>query len=210
VATAFAADQETLASHGYQVAMEMHQPGYIRVQVLKGKGVTKIEWAYDSDWRFMPVVQHPDLGYMLHPIDIAINKVLALAGRNEPRDFLDVLHVQHKLLSLGALCWAAVGKDPGFSPASLLELLKRRGAYRDEDFRRLQLRKQVVLSELKEVWRTSLEEASRFINARPANEVGCLYYSRDQAQCISPDVDSDEDYVLHFGSSRGVIPALYD
>lgn len=30
-------------------------------------------------------------GFMLDPIDLAINKVLALAGRDEPRDFVDML-----------------------------------------------------------------------------------------------------------------------
>jgi hypothetical protein len=27
----------------------------------------------------------------LHPIDLAVNKLLALAGRDEARDFLDIL-----------------------------------------------------------------------------------------------------------------------
>ena len=29
--------------------------------------------------------------------------------------------------SLAGLCWAPAGKDPGFTPLSLLKLLKRRG-----------------------------------------------------------------------------------
>lgn len=63
----------------------------------------------------MPAQKHPHSGYQLHPIDLAINKVLALAGRDEARDFLDVLHAHATILPLGALCWAAVGKDPGFT-----------------------------------------------------------------------------------------------
>ncbi|OGU02199.1 MAG: hypothetical protein A2W29_00260 [Gemmatimonadetes bacterium RBG_16_66_8] len=84
----------------------------------------------------MPLVRDTLGGLLLHPVDLAANKVLALAGRDESRDFVDILFVHERVLPLGALCWAAVGKDPGFTPLSLLELLKRRGRYRPEDPRR--------------------------------------------------------------------------
>ncbi len=53
-----------------------------------------------------------ETGFQLHPIDLAINKVLALVGRDEARDFLDVVVVDATVLSLGALVWAAAAKDP--------------------------------------------------------------------------------------------------
>ena len=62
----------------------------------------------------------------MNPIDLAINKLLALVGRDEPRDYLDI-HEAMRVLPLGALCWAAAGKDPGFTPSMLLDLLRRRG-----------------------------------------------------------------------------------
>ena len=55
-----------------------------------------------------------------------MNKVLALAGRDEPRNFLDINYINREIISLGALCWAACGKDPGFSPTMLLESLQNR------------------------------------------------------------------------------------
>ena len=61
------------------------------------------------------------VGYTLHPIDLAINKLLAVAGRDEPRDFLDIIDLHTRTLPIGALCWAGAGKDPGFTPFSLLE-----------------------------------------------------------------------------------------
>ncbi len=90
---------------------------------------TKIEWAHDSAWRFMPTVRHPLAGYVLHPVDLAVNKLLALAGRDEARDFLDVLDLDRRTLALGALCWAAAGKDPGsFRPeAAVANGARRRG-----------------------------------------------------------------------------------
>jgi len=36
-----------------------------------------LEWARDSAFRFFPLIEHPDLGIVLHPFDLAANKVLA-------------------------------------------------------------------------------------------------------------------------------------
>jgi hypothetical protein len=55
----------------------------------------------------MPLVRDPLGGLLLHPIDLAVNKVLALAGRDEPRDFVDILFVHKTVLQLGGLNWAA-------------------------------------------------------------------------------------------------------
>jgi hypothetical protein len=63
--------------------------------------------------------------------------VLAFVGRNEARDFLDVMDIHKKVLPLPALCWAAAGKDPGLNPRSIVELLKRIGRFRQEDLDRL-------------------------------------------------------------------------
>jgi hypothetical protein len=38
-----------------------------------------IEWTRDSAFRFFPLVGHDDFGLVLHPFDLATNKVLALA-----------------------------------------------------------------------------------------------------------------------------------
>jgi hypothetical protein len=66
-----------------------------------------------GSWRFMPLVRDPLGGLRLDPVDLAINKVLALAGRDEPRDFVDILFVHGRMLALAALCWAAVARTPG-------------------------------------------------------------------------------------------------
>ena len=50
-----------------------------------------VEWAQDSAFRFYPLQQDERFGYRLHDTDAAVNKVLALAGRSEIRDFVDVL-----------------------------------------------------------------------------------------------------------------------
>ena len=130
VAAAYSSDRGLLENAGYAVNVDLNQPGFVRAIVRKDGQATKIEWARDSDWRFMPTLRDDRVGYVLHPVDLATNKVLALAGRDEPRDVLDALHLHRHVLVLGALCWAACGKDPGFTPLSLLELLRRRGRVR--------------------------------------------------------------------------------
>lgn len=125
VAEAFASDRDLLERSGYALDVDLLQPGYVRAIVRKDGQATRVEWARESSWRFLPTVKDDRVGFLLHPVDLTVNKVLALAGRDEPRDVLDVLHLHGLVLPLGALCWAACGKDPGFTPLSLLELLRR-------------------------------------------------------------------------------------
>ena len=115
VATAFAVDRDRLQRAKYAVDVELSLPGFIRAVVRQGEQATRVDWAHDSAWRFMPLVRDTLGGLLLHPVDLAINKVLALAGRDEPRDFVDILFVHRHVLPLAAACWAAVGKDPGLS-----------------------------------------------------------------------------------------------
>jgi len=208
VAEAFSADQGLLEAGGYTIDVDLNQPGYVRAIVRKDGHATKVEWARDSDWRFMPTVRDDRVGFMLHPVDLAVNKVLALAGRDEPRDVLDTLHLHRHVLALGALCWAACGKDPGFTPLSLLELLRRRGRVRAEDLERLDLAEPIDLQELKGEWLEALESVEPFVESLPLGEIGCLYYSASQGIFVDPRVAPNA--VPHFGRPGGVLPRVVD
>ena len=210
VARAYREDQSLLADRGYQVEVDLQQPGYVRAVVRKRDQATKVEWAHDSAWRFLPTIQSEICGYQLHPIDLALNKVLALVGRDEARDLVDTVHVHQHVLPLGALVWAAAGKDPGFTPFSLLELLRRRGRVRPEDLRRLNLAETVELTDLKSAWLEALENADEFVRSRPADEVGCLYFSRSREGFVQPGLDAHEDAVPHYGRPGGVLPTVIE
>ncbi len=210
VASAYDADRRTLLEAGCSVELELSQPGYIRAIARRGTGTTKVEWAHDSSWRFLPVISSDVFGYQLHPVDLAINKVLALAGRDEPRDLLDTLHCHAHVLHLGGLVWAAAGKDPGFSPLSLLELLRRRGRVRPEEVARLHLAGPVDLEQLKADWLAALEAAEGFVRRRPPDEAGCLYYSIDQRRFVDPDEPGTGRVTAHFGAPGGVLPRMLD
>jgi hypothetical protein len=210
VASAFAEDERRLVSAGHSVTVEMRLPGYLRAAVAHAGSSTSVEWAHDSAWRFMPTVPNEVVGYTLHPIDLAINKLLALVGRDEPRDFLDILELHRTTLPLGALCWAAAGKDPGFTPLSVLEILKRRGKYHPEDFNRLNLASPIDLPALKAEWLMALADAERFVRGRPPGEMGCLYYSPSLERFVQPAHDSPSDVVPHYGRPGGVLPRVLE
>ena len=211
VASAFAADRARLTGAAYVVDVELSIPGFIRAVVRKGASATRVDWAHDSAWRFMPLVRDELGGLLLDPIDLAVNKVLALAGRDEARDFVDIMFVHRRVLALAALSWAAVGKDPGLTPLSLLELLKRRGRYHPADFERLNLAQPFHLTVEKSAWLEALSDAEGFARARPAEEAGCLYHSRRAGTFVvpRPGVRLDEqDIVPHFGAPFGVLPRV--
>ena len=208
VATAFADDVQQLDGAGHHVVVEIRLPGYVRATVSRGGAYTKVEWAHDSAWRFLPTIRSVVVGYALHPIDLAINKLLALVGRDEPRDFLDILDLHARTLPLGALCWAAAGKDPGFTPFSLLEMLRRRGKYHPEDFERLHLVEPVDLPALKTQWLAALSDTDAFVRSRPPGEVGCLYYSPSAARFVAPGTTGPADAVPQHGRPGGVLPRV--
>jgi hypothetical protein len=209
VATAFERDRASLAAAGYAVSVDLSQPGYIRATVGRGGETTKVEWAHDSAWRFLPTVRDARAGYVLHPVDLSINKVLTLAGRDEPRDFIDVVFTHRTVLPLGAQCWAAPGKDPGFSPLSLLELLRRRGRHRPEELARLALAAPLDSRALKAEWLEMISSAERFISSRPPHEIGCLYYSVDGRRFVAPAASSPA-IVPHYGRPGGVLPRVVE
>lgn len=213
VASAFAADRQLLERAGFEVGVELALPGFVRAMVGRAGEATRVDWARDSAWRFMPLVRDTLGGLLLHPVDLAINKVLALAGRDEPRDFVDILFVHERVLQLAALSWAAVGKDPGFTPLSLLELLKRRGHFRPEEFARLRMAVDFDLVAAKPEWLAALAEAEAMAGARPAEELGCLYWSLSRKKFVVPRAQTalaEQQVVPHFGRPGGVLPRMAD
>ena len=100
-----AASEDALALQRYGFRLEWAEQHEMlrRAIVTKDGHSTKIEWAHDSAFRFFPVQADAEMGFVLHPLDGATNKMLALGGRAEPRDYLDVLFLHRNVLGLGAL-----------------------------------------------------------------------------------------------------------
>jgi hypothetical protein len=110
VATSAELDAQTLRQTGYSVEWTLRREGMFRAEVTRGEGRVRLDWTTDSAFRFFPVLPDEEFGYCLHEADLATNKVLALAGRLEIRDFLDIILIDRTYLSLGAIMWAPVGR----------------------------------------------------------------------------------------------------
>lgn len=202
--TATDRDERVLLAEGYGIEWVDEQETYRRAVVSQGEAKTKIEWAYDSPFRFFPVQPDPELGYVLHPLDSATNKLLALAGRGELRDYLDVLFLDRQVLGLGALAWAACGKDNGYTPEFLLEEAQRLAHFPAARWASLRLREPVDPVECKQHWLQSLAAAKTLFPRLPISEIGCLYMD-EQGQAVVPK-PGDADFARlrrHFGSFGG-------
>lgn len=124
----------TLEKAGYGIELVFSQPGFIRAVVSTDEGATQIDWAHDSAWRFMPLVEDELGGLLLHRVD---------------------------------------------------------------------------LQEGKQLWLDALQGAEAFVDARPAEEVGCLYYSTERERFEEPLSHDDlakQGLATHFGRPGGVLP----
>lgn len=173
VSAAWDADRVLLEGQGYLVNSERERPGFVQATVSRGHDSLLIEWTRDSAYRFFPLVEHDELGLALHPFDLATNKVLALIGRLEVRDWIDVITCHHQLQPLAYLAWAACGKDPGFSPPAIIEHARRSSRYSASDIAALSFAGPPPdAGKLSRSWRAALDAAGPVIAALPAKHAG--------------------------------------
>lgn len=203
-------DADSLQAAGFTVKWLEQFPAFFRAVVCRGTEVVEIDWAADSAYRFFPVEADPIFGFRLHPIDAATNKVLALVGRSEIRDLVDCLYLHRRLLSLGALVWAACGKDEGYTPERILNEAKRRARFRSAELDQLQLIRRPDPVKFRQAWEVAVAKASTLAEALPPTELGCLYLDKT-GKAVTPNPRRPEFRHLHRhrGTVRGVVPAIF-
>src|SRR5580700_10326216 len=160
-------------------------------EVTQGDASTRLEWVADSDYRFFPTLPDETFGYVLHPVDLAMNKIMAAAGRRELRDIVDLVTVHQTILPLGAVIWAAVEKSPGFTPEGLIAEIRRNANYPVAEWRALQMSEpidpQAIISRLRAV----LDDAEAFVTRMPTDKLGLLFLKGDKV--VQPDPDRVPD-----------------
>ena len=97
VMSAWDSDKRLLEQHGYIVDVLRFLPSFVEALVRKGVDTVAMQWARDSAFRFFPLLEDPTFGLTLHPFDLATNKVLAMAGRLEVRDWIDVIACHERI-----------------------------------------------------------------------------------------------------------------
>jgi len=204
VARAAAADSAFLQEHGFTLAWLRREPNFYSVLVRRQEEATKLEWVVDSDFRFFPAQQDDLFGYVLHPVDLATNKVMAAAGRREPRDVVDLVMIHEQVLPLGAVIWAAVGKSLGFTPEGLINEIRRLARYTEADFRRVASEPPVDPALTMTRLRQALEEAEAFVRRMPTEKAGLLFLK--DGKVVQPDPGHLDGYLTHAGKRRGHWP----
>lgn len=118
------------APPGLEVERIQVNPGFARLIVARGNDRTELDLAADARL-FAAEPGRP--APMLTGEELAADKVLALFGRAEARDFVDLLALE-PLYGLDRLCRLAAEKDRGFTPVILAEMLGQFGRLRRDEF----------------------------------------------------------------------------
>ncbi len=205
VARAAEGDARAIDDAGLGVQWHRREPTLYQAVITDGRDTTKLEWVQDSDFRFFPVQPDPDFGYVLHPVDLAINKIMAAAGRREPRDIVDLIDIHDSILPLGAVAWAAVGKSLGFTPEGLINEVRRLARYTDSDFRRVASEPPVDPDAVMRRLRQVLDEADQFVRSMPTEKAGLLFLG--EGGPVQPDPAALDAYVTHAGARHGHWPS---
>ena len=205
VARAAQEDCALLEQQNYQLQWIRREPNIYAVLAARGTESTKLEWVVDSDFRFFPTIRDETFGYILHPVDLATNKVGAAYGRREPRDVVDLLTIHDRVLPLGAVVWAAAGKALGFTPEGIINEIRRIARYTESDFRRLASDPPVDPAATMTRFRAVLSEAESFIARMPTDKVGLIFLQGGNV--VQPDPDRLQDYQTHAGQQRGQWPS---
>ena len=167
------ADRAVLLDAGFALQILRERAGYVEAEVARNGESVLLQWVRDSAFRFYPLLPHLDFGLTLHPFDLATNKILALVGRSETRDWIDALTCHCEVAPLGLLAWAACGKDEGWNPLLILDEAARNARTSREEWDEIEWQGEAPdLAELKTQWRTALREARDIIALLPPEEVG--------------------------------------
>jgi hypothetical protein len=208
VTDAFQSDRATLLAAGYSVETQISQPSYYRSTIGKDGQYLKLEWVRDTAFRFFPVVEDNDLGYRLHDIDLAINKCLALANRSVVRDALDIIELDRKLISLPAMISGACGKDPGFTPILMIEMMQRHMTFTPHELAAESLTKPIDPVKLKKDLLKLVDRTRKVIDKLSADEIGCIFVDKE-GRVLKELTDLDrKKHRAHFGSVKGSWPRI--
>lgn len=197
-------DAAVLEAAGYSVEWLRQLPTIYTAGVTKDDDGTRLEWVVDSDYRFFPTMPDEVFGYVLHPVDLAMNKVMAAAGRRELRDLVDLLTIHKTILSLGAVIWGAVEKAPGFTPEGLIAEIRRNSHYPTTEWLKLVSSGPIDPKEITSRLRIALEEAEAFVLKMPTDKAGLLFLK--DGHVVQPDPTRLGEYQTHAGQRRGQWP----
>ena len=212
VAKASEMDVASLRTAGFEVDQcvgDWTQPVSFRKAKVSVRGEeVEIDWAADAAFRFFPIQRDPLLGWRLHLFDMATNKALALAARSVTRDYVDIVEL-HKTYPLPAIIWAACGKDPGFSPLLLLEMMRRFARVHPNKLKTIQARDLDPVA-LKIAWTEMSiyadDEITKLADTQPDMPIGVAFVDKDGKPGW---IGQEPTLTIHRPSVRGCWPTVH-
>ena len=213
---AYGCDSRALHEAGFDVIEKRKAPYFVEVSVVGPHGEkTDIQWVSDSAYRFFPLLEDELLGLTLHPFDLATNKLLALMGREVPRDWVDTITCHERLQPLPYLAWAACGKDLGFSPAFILDMAMRVRYVQEELDKAVESEEPLDAATLSQKWHEMIIAARETIRLLPAEEVGKAVLTKDGELFRGTDAELQSalaagDIVFHEGHLGGAWPRIME
>jgi hypothetical protein len=122
--------EQALEEAGFSVRRVREGVGFVRLEV--GRSDESFEIDLASDARLFPAETEAGLP-VLNPTELAVDKVLAIFGRAEARDFVDLAALEEHH-DLGDLFRLAAEKDRGFSIDVFADMLGRFDRLRAAEF----------------------------------------------------------------------------
>ena len=179
-----------------------------KARVSKGNDRVDVDWSHDSAFRFFPIVPDDNLGWRLHLFDMATNKALALGSRMETRDYVDIVELS-RIYPLEAIIWAACGKDAGFNPLSLFQMVMRFARIDPVDLDKIKARDLDPVT-LKQEWIAASDQAREEMTAladeQPDTPIGVAFVD---AKGEPGWIRRDPALRVHHPSLRGCWPVVH-
>lgn len=196
-------DVNLLLEAGYEVdSQQKHEGLYEAVVFSEGQHPAKLQWVQSGLLNFFEPVEDETFGWRIHLADLAVNKVLAAAGRKEVRDFVYLTLIHNHLVPLWHAMWAAPDKDYSWNPVSITNRIARNCQF-DQSTLESAVDSSLVLdaSSVLSTVRRALDDAESAFERLPPSLVGNLFVDKSGA------LVSDVDAVLK-GLQTGAVKAV--
>jgi hypothetical protein len=152
---------EALTELGLEVKIDRQAERFARLEVKGLDDVTEVD--FGIDYRLFPL-QEGEHSSVLSNKELAVDKVLAVFGRAEPRDFIDLAALS-QIFNIKDLFREAVRKDQGFDLQIFAEMTNRLSALPRREFPI----SNVDFDELKKIVGTWRDNANEVALARDLN-----------------------------------------
>ena len=201
-------DIALLREAGYTVSRGTSYDGFLECIVASPPvGRTILQWTHGLSREFYQPVPDELFGFRLPFADLAVNKALAAGSRMQMRDVADLWMLDRHVIPLWRIVCAAPGKDPEFSPLSLVEAIARNWHFaRTRTAHPYEATFNISDDDMAVSLRDSLNEARMILEELPAGHQGFLQVAANAQPVLSRDTERSGDWIAP--SPGGCMPSF--